>query len=81
MSMSCTKAWHPLRKTDEHLRRMLVERRVGGASGGGMALTPRGRDLPLHLQQFVDETDTAMGDSLQRAPGEWPMGFEPVEEP
>ena len=46
MGMSYTKAWHLLRKTEEHLGWPLVERHVGGAAGGGTSLTRTGPRPP-----------------------------------
>lgn len=72
MGMSYTKAWHLLRKTEEHLGMTLVERRVGGPAGGGSHLTPRGRDLLGRFDRFVAETDAAMQDAFAAAFAGWP---------
>jgi molybdate transport system regulatory protein len=72
MGMSYTKAWHLLRKTEEHLGWPLVERHVGGATGGGTSLTARGRDLLQRFDRFVAETDTAMLAAFESAFGDWP---------
>ena len=71
MGMSYTKAWHLLRKTEEHLGWPLVERHVGGATGGGTSLTKRGRDLLERFEHFMAETDAAMQDAFEAAFGDW----------
>jgi molybdate transport system regulatory protein len=76
MGMSYTKAWRLLRKTEEHLGWPLVERRVGGATGGGTSLTARGRDLLERFEQFRAETDAAMHEAFHNAFGGWPSSTE-----
>lgn len=71
MRMSYSKAWHLLRKTEEHLGLVLVERRVGGAAGGGTSLTPAGRDLLQRFERFTTEADAAMHDAFAAAFGDW----------
>jgi molybdate transport system regulatory protein len=81
MGMSYTKAWHLLRETEEHLGRKLVDRQVGGASGGGTSLTPVGRELVERFAVFMAETDAAMQTAFERSFGDWPssdsVGAEP----
>jgi molybdate transport system regulatory protein len=77
MAMSYTKAWHLLRKTEEHLGWALVERRVGGAAGGGTSLTRQGRDLLERFEEFMAETDAAMLVAFDAAFGGWQTPPEP----
>lgn len=77
MGMSYTKAWQLLRKTEEHLGLALVERHVGGATGGGTSLTVRGRDLLDRFEHFMTETDAAMQDAFEAAFGDWTSPQEP----
>lgn len=81
MGMSYTKAWNLLRETEEHLGLALVDRHVGGASGGGTSLTPRGSDLLCRFEQFMTETDTAMRQAFDRAFGGWPTESSTEPEP
>ena len=71
MGMSYTKAWHLLRKTEEHLGWALVERHVGGPAGGGTSLTSRGRDLLRRFDRFVAETEAGMLAAFGAAFGDW----------
>jgi molybdate transport system regulatory protein len=45
LDMSYRHAWSMLRASEEHLGRPLLEKRKGGARGGGARLTPDGRQL------------------------------------
>jgi len=78
MGMSYTKAWHLLRQTEEHLGLQLVERQVGGVSGGGSSLTPTGRELVERFAAFMAETDEAMDAAFENAFGDW-LSPEPPE--
>jgi molybdate transport system regulatory protein len=71
MGMSYTKAWGLLRKTEEHLGWALVERHIGGATGGGTSLTDRGLDLLERFDRFVAETDAAMLSAFGAAFDDW----------
>lgn len=71
MAMSYTKAWHLLSETEEHLGVTLVERHVGGATGGGTSLTASGRDLLRRFATFTAETDAAMRAAFDAAFGDW----------
>jgi molybdate transport system regulatory protein len=72
MGMSYTKAWHLLRDVEEHLGWKLVERQVGGVSGGGTSLTPLGRALVERFSAFMTETDAAIRATFEMAFGDWP---------
>jgi len=74
MGMSYTKAWHLLRETEEHLGWKLVERHVGGASGGGTSLTVMGRELIDRFAAFMEETDAAMQSAFDKSFSDWPSG-------
>ena len=66
MGMSYTKAWRLLRETEEHLGIRLVERHVGGATGGGTSLTARGRDVVRRFAAFTEAADGAMREAFER---------------
>ncbi len=44
MGMSYSKAWRLIRTLEERLGFALLERKVGGPSGGGSQVTPQGKD-------------------------------------
>lgn len=52
MGMSYNKAWNIVKNSEVLLGRPLVTRRVGGAKGGGAALTDAGRDLLARYRAF-----------------------------
>jgi len=52
MGMSYSKAWRLIQTLEERLGFALIERKVGGQSGGGSQVTPRGKDLINHYEQF-----------------------------
>ncbi len=52
MGMSYNKAWNIVKNSEALLGRPLVTRRVGGAKGGGAALTDAGRDLLARYRAF-----------------------------
>ena len=81
MGMSYTKAWHLLRQTEEHLGLRLVDRQIGGHSGGGSTLTPMGRELVDRFAAFMAGTDEAMDAAFERAFGDWLPPGTPGTEP
>ena len=52
MSMSYSKAWSLIRTIEKRLGIALLERKVGGQSGGGSQITPKGINLMNHYAQF-----------------------------
>ncbi|MDO5141427.1 MAG: LysR family transcriptional regulator [Eubacteriales bacterium] len=55
MGMSYNKAWNVVHGCEEQLGFALLERRIGGAGGGGAALTERGRALLTRYRVFDAE--------------------------
>ena len=55
MGMSYRKAWNLLNQIEERLGFPLLERRVGGVSGGGSTITPQGLELMVHYERFREE--------------------------
>ncbi len=59
MKMSYRAAWGKIKASEEGLGLKLLERRVGGAQGGGAILTDEARDLMAAYAEFragLDET-------------------------
>lgn len=60
MGMSYNKAWHILRACEDELGFALLERRTGGAHGGGARLTEQGQALLEHYEAFAKEAHAAL---------------------
>lgn len=59
-------AWERLEEMEEGLGLRLVERRVGGAHGGGASLTPTGQDLINRFNEFAAALDEALRTEFSR---------------
>jgi molybdate transport system regulatory protein len=57
MTMSYRKAWSILNKIEERLGFALLQRKVGGVSGGGSTITPAGKELMRHYEGFRNEIE------------------------
>ena len=60
MKMSYRKAWLMLRAMEQRLGFTLLERKVGGVSGGGSQLTPEARELMKRYEAFRKEVEGAL---------------------
>jgi molybdate transport system regulatory protein len=60
MGMAYSKAWRLIQTLEDRLGFALLERRVGGKSGGGSRVTPNARDLMKHYRQFQKDVKKAM---------------------
>ncbi len=60
MGMSYSKAWQLIRTLEERLGFPLLERKVGGQSGGGSLVTPQARNLMNHYEGFRKDVDTSL---------------------
>ncbi len=60
LKMSYRKAWLVLHRCEEKLGFHLLDRQVGGASGGGSRLTPRARKLIARYGKFQREVDQSL---------------------
>jgi molybdate transport system regulatory protein len=56
MGMSYSKAWKLIRNIEQKLGFPLLDRRVGGQSGGGSQITPQAKELMLCYARFRRET-------------------------
>ena len=63
MQMSYNKAWSVIHGCEEQLGFALLERRIGGAGGGGAVLTEKGHALLTRYRAF-DKEAHAMLDQL-----------------
>ncbi|MGO5029990.1 winged helix-turn-helix domain-containing protein [Candidatus Agathobaculum pullicola] len=55
MEMSYNKAWSIVHGCEEELGFALLERRIGGAGGGGAVLTERGKTLLVRYRAFSNK--------------------------
>ena len=55
MEMSYNKAWGAVHGCEEQLGFALLERRIGGAGGGGAVLTEQGKELLTRYRAFERE--------------------------
>jgi molybdate transport system regulatory protein len=66
MGMAYSKAWHLIRTIERRLGFTLLERKVGGQSGGGSQLTPMAKNLMKDYKQFRNDVKEAIGKIYQR---------------
>ena len=60
MGMSYSKAWRLMRNLEKRLDFPLLERHVGGASGGGSFITPQARDLLDRYEKFREDVQASL---------------------
>ncbi|HSR13769.1 MAG TPA: LysR family transcriptional regulator, partial [Thermodesulfobacteriota bacterium] len=60
MKMAYSKAWKVIRTAERKLGFAILERAVGGRSGGGSRITPRGRELMSRYALFRKEVGKAV---------------------
>jgi molybdate transport system regulatory protein len=60
MHMSYRKAWNTVNQIEKRLGFALLERKVGGTSGGGSTITPEGKTLMLHYEKFRHEVKQSL---------------------
>ncbi len=66
MSMSYSKAWRLIRTVEERLGFDLLERKVGGPSGGGSRVTSRAKDLMSHYERFRKDIQESIEKVFQK---------------
>jgi molybdate transport system regulatory protein len=64
--MSYSKAWSLIGTAEKRLGFPLIERKVGGHSGGGSYLTQKATDLMNRYEGFRKDVDTAIRKIYQR---------------
>ena len=60
MKMSYRKAWNTLRSIENKLGFYLINRQVGGVSGGGSQITDAGRELMKNYEDFRSDVKEAL---------------------
>jgi molybdate transport system regulatory protein len=66
MGMSYRKAWVILRECEKKLGFQLIERKVGGSSGGYSKITPAGHELMKHYGKFCDEIKKSIDNAFHK---------------
>lgn len=66
MGMSYSKAWRLVRTLEVRLGFALLDRKVGGLSGGGSQVTSRGKDLMNHYGQFRRDAEKGLEKIFQK---------------
>lgn len=60
MNMSYSQAWKLIRSLEKRLGFKLLDREVGGSSGGGSYLTPEAKKLMQQYEMFSREVDDVL---------------------
>jgi molybdate transport system regulatory protein len=66
MGMSYRKAWGILKACEKKLGFTLIERKVGGSSGGYSKITPSGYELMKHYTKFCNEIKKSIDNSFHK---------------
>jgi molybdate transport system regulatory protein len=66
MDMSYSKAWKLIQMMEKRLGFILLDKQVGGLSGGGSEVTPAARDLMKRYERFEKEVREAIERAYQR---------------
>jgi molybdate transport system regulatory protein len=66
MGMAYSKAWQLIQTLEERLGFALLERRVGGKSGGGSQVTPKAKKLMNHYERFRKDVKMALDKIYQK---------------
>jgi molybdate transport system regulatory protein len=66
MDMSYSKAWKLIQTMEKRLGFSLLDKKIGGLSGGGSQVTPKGKELMKRYEQFEKEVKKAIEEIYQR---------------
>jgi molybdate transport system regulatory protein len=66
MGMSYSKAWKLIQTMEKRLGFPLLHKKVGGLSGGGSQVTPKGKDLMKRYERFRSDVERALEKLYQR---------------
>lgn len=77
LRMSYRKAWTMLNNIEERLGFPLLERKVGGASGGGSTVTSAGTELMRHYEAFRKEAEQKIKQAFEKHLGYIDSGNQP----
>ena len=74
MGLAYSKAWHIVRRAEEHLGFKLLERQIGGAGGGGSTVSSEGRWLVGAFGALLDEAGALLDELYAKHFGSWHDG-------
>ena len=60
MRMAYSQAWRLIGTMEKRLGFLLIERKVGGLSGGGSRVTPQGKELMKRYYRFQKEVNISL---------------------
>ncbi len=60
MGMAYSKAWRLIGTMEKRLGFLLIERKVGGLSGGGSLVTFQGKELMKRYKHFQEDVSTSL---------------------
>jgi molybdate transport system regulatory protein len=66
MGMSYSKAWKLIQTMEKRLGFSLLDKKIGGLSGGGSRVTPKGKELMKRYEQFEKEVKKAIEKVYQK---------------
>jgi molybdate transport system regulatory protein len=66
MRMSYSKAWRLIQTMEKRLGFFLLDKKIGGLSGGGSQVTPKGKELMKRYEQFEKEARKAIEKAYQK---------------
>jgi len=66
MGMAYSKAWKLVRMMEQRLGFLLLDRKVGGRSGGGSHITPEARHLMICYERFRKEAEESIAKIFQK---------------
>jgi molybdate transport system regulatory protein len=66
MGMSYSKAWKLIQTMEKRLGIFLLDKKIGGLSGGGSQVTPKGKDLMKRYERFEKEARMAIEKAYQK---------------
>jgi molybdate transport system regulatory protein len=71
MRMSYSKAWKLIQSMEKRLGFSLLDKKVGGLSGGGSQVTPKGKELMRRYERFEVDAMRAIEKVYQKHFGSW----------
>ena len=60
MGMSYSKAWKLIQSMEKRLGFSLLDKKIGGLSGGGSRVTPKGKELMKRYRKFHKDVEEAL---------------------